>query len=240
MERFARSRAAESAYSSKLLGVGRQVEAIIKGLVAGGEVDPQVLRKALFDYSMLLAPWARAVSAHLIADVARRDEKAWFELAREMGRSLRSELAHAPTGALYRQLMDEQVHYITSIPRAAAEEVHAMVTANVSAGARSSTMIPDLLRLGAKSKARARMIARTETARAASALTQARAQYVGCEGYIWRTVRDGNVRDSHREMEGKYVRWDTPPKLSDGTVTHAGQIYNCRCWAEPVLPALIE
>jgi uncharacterized protein with gpF-like domain len=37
-------------------------------------------------------------------------------------------------------------------------------------------------------------------------------------------------------MEGVPVRWDQPPTLSDGTVTHAGQIYNCRCWPEPILP----
>lgn len=239
-ERFNRSRAAESAYSSKLGQVGRQVDHLIKGLLAHGTLDPQVLRKALFDYSLLLAPWARAVAGYMMADVAKRDAKAWMLASRDIGQSLRSEITHAPTGALLRQLMDEQVQYITSIPRKAAEEVHALVLANASVGARSDTLIPRLMELGAKSQARAKLIARTETARTASLLTQARAQYIGSEGYFWRTSKDRNVRDSHAEMEGKYVRWDTVPKLSDGTQTHAGQIYNCRCWAEPVLPDLIE
>jgi uncharacterized protein with gpF-like domain len=67
-------------------------------------------------------------------------------------------------------------------------------------------------------------------------LTQARAEHIGSEGYIWRTSNDSDVRHSHKEMNGRYVRWDTPPRLSDGTVTHAGQIYNCRCYPEPVIP----
>jgi uncharacterized protein with gpF-like domain len=44
------------------------------------------------------------------------------------------------------------------------------------------------------------------------------------------------VRESHKAMNGKFVRWDSPPTLSDGTTTHAGQIYNCRCYPDPVLP----
>ena len=82
------------------------------------------------------------------------------------------------------------------------------------------------------------LIARTEVARTASGLTEARARHVGSDGYFWRTAKDADVRDSHRQMEGKFVKWNEPPTLSDGTVTHAGQIYNCRCYAEPVINEL--
>jgi uncharacterized protein with gpF-like domain len=37
-------------------------------------------------------------------------------------------------------------------------------------------------------------------------------------------------------MNGKFVYYDKPPTLSDGTTTHAGEIYNCRCYKDPVLP----
>lgn len=220
--------------------MARQVSAIIKGLTASGTFNAEVLRKALVDYSFLLAPWARSVAEYMLADVARRDAKAWKLHSKDLGIALRSEIDHAPTGAAMKQLMDEQVHYITSIPAQAAEKVHELVLANITTGKRSSTLIPAILDLGSQSMSRARLIARTETARAVSTLTMARAQYVGSEGYIWRTAKDANVRDAHAEMEGKYVRWDTVPKLSDGTQTHAGMIYNCRCWAEPMLPEIID
>lgn len=220
--------------------MARQVKAIIDGLTNNETIDLEVLRKALFDYSVMIAPWARSVAQYMLDDVGRRDVKAWAQASREIGVALRSEIEHAPTGALLTELMESQVDLITSLPREAAEEVHSLVLSNLPMGARSETLIPRIMALGAKSKARARTIARTEVARAGSLLTQARAEYVGSEGYIWRTAKDANVRDSHAEMEGKYVRWDTPPKLSDGTQTHAGQIYNCRCWSQPVLPDTIE
>ena len=88
---------------------------------------------------------------------------------------------------------------------------------------------------GYVTKARARLSARTAGARTAMELTKARAQSVGSEGYIWRTVRDSDVRPSHKGMEGKFVRWDDPPTL-DNLTGHAGGLPNCRCYAEPIIP----
>ena len=36
-------------------------------------------------------------------------------------------------------------------------------------------------------------------------------------------------------MEGKFVRWDSPPTL-DGMTGHAGEFPNDRCYPEPVIP----
>ncbi len=83
---------------------------------------------------------------------------------------------------------------------------------------------------------RAKLIARTETARANAAFVQTRASAVGSRGYIWRTTMDGAERHSHAEMNGKYVEYDSPPRLSDGTRGHAGAFPNCRCWQDVVLP----
>jgi uncharacterized protein with gpF-like domain len=66
-------------------------------------------------------------------------------------------------------------------------------------------------------------------------ITQARASQVDSTHYIWRTAEDESVRESHAEMEGQVVAWNDPPTLSDGTTTHAGQIYNCRCYPEPII-----
>jgi uncharacterized protein with gpF-like domain len=47
---------------------------------------------------------------------------------------------------------------------------------------------------------------------------------------------DADVRESHAEVDGEVFNWNNPPTLSDGETTHPGEIYNCRCYAEPVLP----
>lgn len=96
-----------------------------------------------------------------------------------------------------------------------------------------------ILASGEVSKSHATLIARTETARVSSLLTQARAEHIGSEGYIWRTAHDADVRELHVELEGKFIYWNAPPVAgSSGERAHAGQIYNCRCWAEVILPAL--
>jgi uncharacterized protein with gpF-like domain len=49
---------------------------------------------------------------------------------------------------------------------------------------------------------------------------------------LWRTARDGDVRASHKAMEGKQVDWNRPPTL-DGMTGHAGSLPNCRCFCQP-------
>lgn len=46
--------------------------------------------------------------------------------------------------------------------------------------------------------------------------------------YIWRTRKDGKVRPSHAENDGRVFSWDDPPETG-----HPGTSYGCRCWAEP-------
>lgn len=50
----------------------------------------------------------------------------------------------------------------------------------------------------------------------------------GC--YIWCTVGDDKVRDSHADREGQEFCWDNPPVGG-----HPGEEINCRCWAELVV-----
>ncbi len=46
--------------------------------------------------------------------------------------------------------------------------------------------------------------------------------------YIWCTMKDERVRDTHAAREGEIFNWHVPPE--DG---HPGEAHNCRCWAEP-------
>lgn len=172
----------------------------------------------------------------MLADVDRRNERAWKQAGKEIGRELRNEIMYAPTGQAFTMLLNEQVQLIKSLPTEAGERVQMLTTEALTTGRRASDIAREIMNTEQVTKSRATTIARTEVAKASSVLTEARSRYVGSEGYIWRTAGDGDVRDSHAEMEGKYVRWDSKPLLSDGTRTHAGQIYNCRCYPEPVLP----
>jgi SPP1 gp7 family putative phage head morphogenesis protein len=230
------TRRAETQYALKLRRVAQQIGDLINGFPPGDPSVVPTMTDMLRRYAEALTPWAEATAARMLFDVNRRDEAAWAEQAKEMSCALRDELRTAPTGEIMRALLAEQVTLIKSLPLDAAQRVHDLTLKGIEDSTRAKEISKEIQRSGLVSKNRANLIARTEVARTASVLTQARAEHIGSEGYIWRTSNDSDVRHSHREMNGKYVRWDTPPRLSDGTVTHAGQIYNCRCYPEPVIP----
>lgn len=80
------------------------------------------------------------------------------------------------------------------------------------------------------SQRHARIIARDQTHKLNSLLTQLRNEQLGIEAYLWKTMMDDRVRRTHRAREGKLFKWDKPPE--DG---HAGYAINCRCHAMAVL-----
>lgn len=214
------------------------VKTIINGFRPDGTVDAvQPLVDALNKYAETLEPWAVSVANYMLADVSRRNEAAWREHGEEIGRALRRTINETPVGHAMRNLLADQVGLIQSLPRKAAENVHTLVQEGIFHSERSTTIAARILESSSIPEWRAKLIARTEVSRAAVTLTQVRAQAIGSEGYIWRTVRDGDVRPTHVKMEGKYVRWTHPPKTDKSLDPyHAGCGPNCRCYPEPVLP----
>lgn len=218
-------------------GVAKQVGAIVKGFASDDPATIAQLLRSLKEYARLITPWAAAVGKYMLADVNVRNERAWRQHGVDLGRALRDEIRHTPTGALFRGLLAEQVTLIQSLPLEAAERVHEIVQGEMPRGTRSTTIAKQILASSDIPKWRAKMIARTEVSRAAVMLTQARAQAIGSTGYIWRTVGDSDVRESHKKLSGKFIRWDRPPKTDKSLDPyHAGCGPNCRCYAEPVLP----
>ena len=236
--KFARVRHARVEYERKLRRVARTVGAITRGLAEGAPLDNvAAVQEALRRYARIVEGWARRAAASMLADVMRRDEAAWAAVSRNMSRALADEVRHAPTGEVTRQLLEEQVELITSLPLEAAARVHEIAMRAMETGARADELAEQIMATGHVTASRAALIARTETSRSSSVLLQARATHVGSEGYIWRTSEDADVRPLHKKLSGQFIRWDEPPVSgSSGERAHAGQIYNCRCWAEPVIP----
>lgn len=237
-QRFLRARKAEAKYARQLRTVARQVGNIVKQFAPKGiVVNSAQLNNVLHKYADLVKLWAPAAAESMLTEVAQRDAAAWTQLSREIGQELRKEIMRAPTGKLMRKLLDEQVVLITSLPIQAASRVHELTIRALSDSTRASEVAQEILKTGQVTESRANLIARTEVARTASLLTEARATHVESPGYFWRTAGDSDVRPEHRILSGKFIRWDEPPVAgSNGERAHAGQIYNCRCYPEVVLP----
>jgi len=241
---FSRVRKAEKQYATQLRKVARHVGDIIRNHKPETSDGMAEIRAILAKYAEVIEPWAKVAAGRMIADVGRRDEKAWEVNSKAMGRSLREEIANAPTGHFLRAKLAENVKLIKSLPTEAAERVHTLTLEGINNATRSSEIAKEIARSGEVTIGRANTIARTEVSRTASGLVEARSRHVGSEGYIWRSVGDSDVRNkdgnpigSHRLLNGKFIRWDDPPVAStNGDRYHAGCGPNCRCYCEPVIP----
>jgi SPP1 gp7 family putative phage head morphogenesis protein len=241
-ERFLRGRKAEVSFQRQLVGVSKQIGNLVKGFSPGGHLrDVEGLRAALTHYAEIIRPWARAVVVGMQNDVSRRDAGVWAELSREMGRTLRKEIVNAPTGQYMTEALNEQVDLITSLPLEAAQRVHKLTTQALMESGRAAEIQKEIMQTGLVTASRARTIARTETSRTASLLLEGRARYVGSTHYIWHTSGDSDVRPTHKKLNRKTFAWNDPPVTEEtGERAHPGQIWNCRCWAEPIIPDAIK
>lgn len=229
------ARGAERTYAAQLAKLAKQVGNIIGTANTSSPQGISALNTLLAAYAETLDGWARRTALKMVSDVNARDLSTWRKLSGEISNELKRELLQAPQTSLIGRLVDVQVALIKSIPIEAAERVNKLALEAVQTGSRASTIVDEIMRSGDVARSRAMLIARTEVSRTAATLTQGRALSVGSPGYIWRTSRDGDVRPSHKAMQGKFVAWGAPPTL-DGMQGHAGCLPNCRCWAEVVLP----
>nr|WP_241013811.1 phage minor head protein [Pandoraea nosoerga] len=229
----------ERRYGTQLRKIAKQVGDLVNGFQLGDLAAAPTIEQLLRRYAEALTPWAEATAARMLEDLNRRDEQAWMQQAQEMSRALRDELRRAPTGETMRALMAEQVTLIKSIPLEAAERVHRLTIEALEDSTRAAAISKEIQRSGEVAKSRADLIARTEVSRAATSLTEARARAVGSTHYRWVTSGDSDVRPGHRALNGKVFAWDDPPEVNEnGRIMrhHPGQIWNCRCYAEPILP----
>jgi len=200
--------------------------------------------------------YCEALAMNMANRVFRSSEGNWRRAAQEVahrrGRLIFEELqrtfTNTPLGLTVNDIVMENAQLIKTLPsRLDAQLATIMAKESAIAGVRHETLTKNILDqfFGGleANEYKARRIARTETGKAHMALTQARAQSLGLNWYIWRTAQDGDrVRVAHRHMEGVLVSYNDPPNpetLADEPGTngnyHAGCIFNCRCFAEPII-----
>ena len=245
---FTYARKVETQYAVALRSIARHIADIVKYYHDETTVGAAYVRNALDRYAEALDPWAKSVARKMIAETAARDRVQWARVSHSMRRNLLAEIDRAPIADRFNELMNDQVVLIKSLPLEAAQDVHDMVTAAITSGARPSTMVENISeklrntegfagQIEEKVKSRANLIARTESTRAATTILQARAEHIGSDEYIWRTAHDADVRPDHRILDGHSFKWNDPP-IADrrtGATANPGCIYNCRCWAEPII-----
>jgi SPP1 gp7 family putative phage head morphogenesis protein len=84
--------------------------------------------------------------------------------------------------------------------------------------------------------AKAEFWARDQMGDAYAAYTETMNKRAGIENFIWRTVGDNHVRETHAELEDRIFTWEKGvlglKLLSKPGAKFPGEDYNCRCSAE--------
>jgi SPP1 gp7 family putative phage head morphogenesis protein len=213
-----------------------------------GEITARLVEWSQVD--RLFQAHAERAASSMVTGVAAHNAKNWRAAAQKATRGqkifglLNRELA-GPVGAVIRERVRENAALIKSLPQRTARDVNAFIAKEQLAGRRSGDIarhlrshLPDLTR------SQVLRLARTETAKAETAVTRARAEHLSLDWYEWDTSEDARVRKSHRHMDRVLVRFSDPPapealigiRSSLGHY-HAGEAPYCRCGAYPLVAA---
>ncbi len=124
----------------------------------------------------------------------------------------------------------ENTALIKSIPTKINPEIEGIITRGVINGVSVNDLKKQILARFDVSAKRAKLIAQDQTLKLNADLTRYRLQSVGINKYIWRTVNDNRVRETHKDREGNIYSFDKPPAGG----LNPGQEVRCRCRAEAI------
>lgn len=217
-------------------------------IISGNDVNLFQSKMQIFQNSVPYDNYINDVVKRMVTPLAARNYETWRKAARVSTRShflytvLMEELKQGIKKDIDSQVISNAA-LIKTLPSDTAQKVVRDIEEYALSGLRAEEiekLIQDKTRQ--HSRASARLIARTEVSKTTSALIKARSEELGLRWYVWRTMEDGDrVRKSHRIMNDVLVSWNNPPspellvKEKDVGRYHAGNIWNCRCYSEPLI-----
>lgn len=235
----------EKRYARSIKKLFEEFENIIKAFT-----NPDDILSALVDYTATKAfkKAAGDIAMKMVTHLFNDGQRTWREAARvnsqgrEIYELLKNELNTTPMGALYYELIQSNALLITTLPDEISYQVIGEVMEMQQQGKRANEIAEEIKKLFPETtKARAKLIARTEVSKASTALTQARCDYMDIKWYVWKTSSDARVRKSHDHMDNVLINWNDPPSpeklagLPEYGKYHAGNTFNCRCYPEPLI-----
>lgn len=236
----------EEQYRRSLMDLMRHFQEILASMVI---TDPAQIVEALQTFTDVESfyEFGKAAASRMVTGLYFDSARTWREAARVSmrGREIHSLLQkelHGPMGLAVQHIVDRNAKLISTFPETISNQVAHFIERESLAGRRAEFITRDLLnKFPDVASSRIALIARTETSKASTALTRARAENLGLAWFVWRTSKDARVRDSHRMMDRVLVGWnDLPsPEALAGEKSYGkygpGEIFNCRCFPQPLI-----
>ena len=237
---------AEKQYKRLLKVMMKKLQRVIAGVTNYGQMPAALARYAA---TKEFTKFCEQAARQIVTMLAVGQQHSWRAAAsassqgRRIFLALQRELKTKRIGGAIKNIVDANSQLIKTVPHNLAERFSRMAMESQYAGKRPDELLEIFKQMAPHlTDVEARRIARTESAKAATALVQARCDAFGLGLYIWDTVDDERVRDSHKEMEGVICAWNDPPnpeKLAGEKNTygnyHPAGIFNCRCVPLPVV-----
>lgn len=239
-------RRVERQYRQMLKNADREIHAAVEGLT-----DPDEIIHVLKNLAQ--SPKYKAlctqIAKKMASTMAVGEHATWRKAAaasvrgKMIYKELMRELSDTGRGAVLSDIALKNAELIRTVPSTMANEFSLLATKRRLEGVRPDQIAQEMLRKAPHlTVSQAKTIARTESAKASTALVEARATSRGYDLYIWSSSKDGDrVRKSHRLMHGVICRWSDPPdpealagEKSYGNY-HPGGIFNCRCIPLPIM-----
>jgi SPP1 gp7 family putative phage head morphogenesis protein len=116
------------------------------------------------------------------------------------------------------------------------QQVQGQVMRSITSGSGLQTLVPFLREKYGQNVRKARQVARDQTRKAYSSISNARMVDAGIEEFEWCHSHGGKVpRKQHLDWNGKTFRFDKPPVDDRFGAVLPGIAINCRCFARPIL-----
>lgn len=132
----------------------------------------------------------------------------------------------------------ENVSRITTLHDQYAQQVESTVFNGVTKGQGTSEIAKQIAKIDNATQAHAELIARDQTGSILGQINAHRQQEAGADYYIWQSMEDSRVRDSHQELDQTLQRYGDPDGGDGGMVP--GEPIRCRCVALPVFADELE
>lgn len=241
------NRRAELNYASELLSITsfirRQTNEILLPVLKEQESEygytrdgfADTINAALKKLSSVVSTFANTKARHMAARAVARTKNATdaqlVTAARmAIGIDIGPVLASLPLKAVIEAAVIANTNLIKSLPTTYMAQLRPLVLNGIQHGQRYEVLQREIMARNNVTESRAKLIARDQTAKLNSSISEARQVQLGITKYEWQTSGDERVRSSHAEHDGKIYSWDNPPEDTG----HPGQDYQCRCVAIPV------
>lgn len=250
--------AAAATYASALLDVHAEVTEAVASILRGAGLLPERIDAAADGGGPIVTPEAamraerelaelrvRLARGHrfplakldvVAARVASHSGRVWAAALSKLGVKLTD--VRSPHLEYLRSIWQHRnLDLITSLSLDHVDKVREVL--NEHRGARVEQLARHIEETTDATASRARLLARDQTLKLNAEITQARHQAAGVTEYVWRSSRDERTRQTHKDLDGTRQRYALPPVVDPRTGRRAnpGDDYQCRCTADPVIPA---